>query len=63
MKTNSKAGQSLSSKPEQNLSPYLKAILSGKLLIARNENYYNNENADRAAASRYIRESKSTNKY
>jgi hypothetical protein len=63
MKSNSKVTQPLSSKPEQNLSPYLKAILSGKLLIARSESYYNNENADRAAASRYIKESKSSNKY
>ena len=63
MKSNPKTGQQSSSKPGQNLSPYLKAILSGKLLTARNESYYNNENSDRAAASRYIRESKSSNKY
>jgi len=63
MKSNSKSSQQSSSLSGQNLSPYLKAVLSGKLLAARNENYYSSENSDRAAASRYIRESKNSNKY
>jgi hypothetical protein len=50
-------------KPVQSQSPYLKAILSGKLMAARSEQNYETPNPDRAAALRYIRESKLSNKY
>ena len=50
-------------KPVQSQSPYLKAILSGKLMAARNEQDYETPNPDRAAALRYIKESKLSNKY
>lgn len=53
----------LPGRPVQSQSPYLKAILSGKLMAARNEQYYESNNSDRAAASRYIKESKLSNKY
>lgn len=57
------ANQQSSGKPVQSQSPYLKAILSGKILAARTSQSYDSLNADRAAASRYIKESKLSNKY
>ena len=50
-------------KPVESQSPYLKAILSGKLMTARNERDYESANPDREAALRYIKESKLSNKY
>jgi hypothetical protein len=47
------------SQPAQSQSPYLKAILTGKVMAARNDRDY----SDRAAASRYIKESRQSNKY
>jgi hypothetical protein len=55
--------QQSSGKPVQSQSPYLKAILSGKLMAARSEQDYETPNPDRAAALRYIKESKLSNKY
>lgn len=52
-----------SSKSVQGQSPYLKAILTGKILSARNEKYYESSDTDRAAASRYIKESRLTHKH
>lgn len=60
---NISVSQESSGKSAQSQSPYLKAILSGKLMAARNEQYYESNNSDRAAASRYIKESKLSNKY
>ncbi len=57
------ANQQSSGKPVQSQSPYLKAILSGKVMAARNDQSYGSVNPDRAAASRYIKESKLSNKY
>jgi hypothetical protein len=39
-------------------SPYLRALLSGKASISKQENEREIENPDRKAASRYIRDSK-----
>lgn len=50
-------------KSAQNQSPYLRAILSGKLMEARSEKNFESTNPDRAAATRYIKESKQFNKY
>lgn len=47
----------------QNQSPYLKAILTGRLIAAKSERYIETLNSDRAAASRYIKESKQSHKY
>ena len=47
----------------QGQSLYLKAILSGKLLMARSEKKFEATNPDREAAIRYIKESKQSNKY
>ena len=55
--------QQSAGKPVQSQSPYLKAILSGKLMAARSEQGYETPNPDRAAALRYIKESKLSNKY
>ncbi len=55
--------QQSSSYSAQSQSPYLKAILSGRLIAARNERDIETLNPDRAAASRYIKESKQSNKY
>ena len=57
------ANQESSAKSADGQSPYLKAILSGKLMAARNERNFESSNPDRAAASRYIKESKLSNKY
>jgi hypothetical protein len=57
------ANHNSAGKPVESQSPYLKAILSGKILAAKNSQNYESANADRAAASRYIRESKLSNKY
>ncbi|NOT51309.1 MAG: hypothetical protein HOP10_08545 [Chitinophagaceae bacterium] len=42
----------------RNESPYLRAILSGKATISKQEDDLKIENPDRKAASRYIRDSK-----
>ncbi len=55
--------QQSSSTSAQSQSPYLKAILSGRLVAAKSERYIETLNPDRAAASRYIKESKQSNKY
>lgn len=47
----------------QGQSPYLKAILSGKLMTARSERNIETSNPDRDAALRYIKESKQSHKY
>ena len=60
---NFSVNQHSAGKPVQSQSPYLKAILSGKLMAARSEQNYDSPNPDRAAAIRYIRESKPSNKY
>lgn len=54
--------QPSSSISAQSQSPYLKAILTGRLVAARSERDIETLNPDRAAASRYIKESKQ-NKY
>ena len=50
-------------KSAQNQSPYLKAILSGKLMTAKNEKSFETANPDRDAASRYIKECQQSNKH
>ncbi|MBL7729957.1 MAG: hypothetical protein JNM88_02175 [Chitinophagaceae bacterium] len=45
-----------------NLSPYLKAILSGATRLINSGSHYAMENADRDAAIRYIKESASMRK-
>ena len=57
------ANKESSAKAVQGQSPYLKAILSGKLMIARSERNVETLNPDREAALRYIKESKRSNKY
>lgn len=42
----------------RNDSPYLKAILTGRAIISKQEDELKVENPDRMAASRYIRDSK-----
>ncbi len=39
-------------------SPYLRALLSGKTSLSKNEDQRQVENPDRMAASRYIRDSR-----
>ena len=57
------AASPVASKPVESQSPYLRAILSGKLMAARNGRDYETPASDRAAASRYIKESKQSHKY
>jgi len=60
MKSNAQTSSAQqTSQSVQSQSPYLKAILTGKVMAARNERDY----SDRAAASRYIKESRQSNKY
>jgi len=63
MKASVQPSLNTNSKSAEGQSPYLKAILSGKLLSARNEKSFDNSYSDRAAASRYIKESRQTHKY
>lgn len=42
----------------RNQSPYLRAILSGKATVSKQDDDVKTENPDRIAASRYIRDSR-----
>jgi len=43
----------------RNQSPYLRAILSGKATLTKQETHFTTENPDRIAATRYIKDSRS----